>query len=65
MVIDEDQGHSGAIGERQGFERLVSEVGMGRAGIVLSLEAARPGAEQHPMAPAFGDLRGHRYVDFG
>ncbi len=40
-VIDEDQGHSGAIGARQGFERLVSEVGMGRAGIVLSLEAAR------------------------
>lgn len=41
VVIDEDQGHSGAIGDRQGFERLVSEVGMGRAGIVLSLEAAR------------------------
>jgi DNA invertase Pin-like site-specific DNA recombinase len=41
VVIDEDQGHSGAIGERHGFERLVSEVGMGRAGIVLSLEAAR------------------------
>lgn len=40
-VIDEDQGHSGAIGDRRGFERLVSEVGMGRAGIVLSLEAAR------------------------
>lgn len=40
-VIDEDQGRSGAIGDRQGFERLVSEVGMGRAGIVLSLEAAR------------------------
>lgn len=41
VVIDEDQGHSGALGKRQGFERLVSEVGMGRAGIVLSLEAAR------------------------
>jgi len=41
VVIDEDQGRSGAIGDRQGFERLVSEVGMGRAGIVLSLEAAR------------------------
>jgi DNA invertase Pin-like site-specific DNA recombinase len=41
VVIDEDQGHSGAIGGRQGFERLVSDVGMGQAGIVLSLEAAR------------------------
>lgn len=41
VVIDEDQGHSGAVGERQGFERLVSEVSIGRAGIVLSLEAAR------------------------
>jgi DNA invertase Pin-like site-specific DNA recombinase len=41
VVIDEDQGHSGAVGDRQGFEKLVSEVGMGRGGIVLSLEAAR------------------------
>ncbi len=40
-VIDEDQGQSGVNGDREGFERLVSEVGMGRAGIVLSLEAAR------------------------
>lgn len=41
VVVDEDQGHSGAVGDRLGFERLVSEVGMGRAGIVMSLEAAR------------------------
>lgn len=41
VVIDEDQGHSGAVGKRNGFEKLVSEVGLGRAGIVLSLEPAR------------------------
>ncbi|MFQ5976020.1 MAG: recombinase family protein, partial [Candidatus Hydrothermarchaeales archaeon] len=40
-VIDEDLGLSGAWGERQGFQRLVSEVGVGRAGIVLSLEVSR------------------------
>ncbi len=41
VVIDEDLGQSGANGGRQGFERLVREVGMGRAGIVLSLEVSR------------------------
>jgi DNA invertase Pin-like site-specific DNA recombinase len=41
-VIDQDQGHSGAsaVG-RAGFERLLTEGGMGRAGAVLSLEASR------------------------
>src|SRR5512147_2893798 len=41
-VIDQDQGHSGAstIG-RDGFQRLVSEVGLGHAGAVLSLEVSR------------------------
>lgn len=41
-VIDQDQGHSGAsaIG-RDGFQLLVSEVGLGRAGAVLSLEVSR------------------------
>lgn len=41
-VIDQDQGHSGAsaVG-RDGFQLLVSEVGLGRAGAVLSLEVSR------------------------
>lgn len=41
-VIDQDQGRSGAsaVG-RDGFEQLITEVGMGRAGAVLSLEASR------------------------
>jgi DNA invertase Pin-like site-specific DNA recombinase len=41
-VIDQDQGHSGAsaIG-RDGFQLLVSEVGLGHAGAVLSLEVSR------------------------
>jgi len=41
-VIDIDQGHSGAsAADREGFQRLVAEVGMGRAGIVLGLECSR------------------------
>jgi len=41
-VIDCDQGHSGAsVHDREGFQELVAEVGMGRAGIVLGLEASR------------------------
>ena len=42
VVIDQDQGHSGAsAADREGFQRLVAEVGMGRAGIVLGLEVSR------------------------
>jgi DNA invertase Pin-like site-specific DNA recombinase len=42
VVIDCDQGQSGAsAASRDGFQRLVAEVGMGRAGIVLGLEVSR------------------------
>ena len=41
IVIDGDQGLSGADSDREGFQRLVAEVGMGRAGIVLGLEVSR------------------------
>jgi DNA invertase Pin-like site-specific DNA recombinase len=41
-VIDSDLGKSGASsGNREGFQQLVSEVGLGRAGIVLGLEVSR------------------------
>jgi len=41
-VIDSDLGKSGAsAADRQGFQKLVGEVGMGRAGIVLGLEVSR------------------------
>ena len=42
VVIDQDQAHSAAsAADREGFQRLVAEVGMGRAGIVLGLEVSR------------------------
>lgn len=41
VVIDSDQGLSGADRDREGFKHLVAEVGMGRAGIVLGLEVSR------------------------
>jgi DNA invertase Pin-like site-specific DNA recombinase len=41
IVIDEDQGQSAASVGRAGFQRLVAEVGLGHAGIVMSLEASR------------------------
>jgi DNA invertase Pin-like site-specific DNA recombinase len=41
-VIDCDQGQSGAsAADREGFQKLVGDVGMGRAGIVLGLEVSR------------------------
>jgi DNA invertase Pin-like site-specific DNA recombinase len=42
IVIDSDMGHSGAsAADREGFKRLVTETGMGRAGIILGLEVSR------------------------
>jgi DNA invertase Pin-like site-specific DNA recombinase len=42
VVIDSDQGESGASATwREGFQRLVTDVGMGRAGIVMGLEVSR------------------------
>ena len=41
-IIDQDQGHSGASpAGRDGFQALLVEVGLGRAGAVLSLEGSR------------------------
>ena len=41
VVIDHDQGQSGATSDREGFQRLVAEVGLGKAGIVMGLEVSR------------------------
>jgi DNA invertase Pin-like site-specific DNA recombinase len=42
IVIDTDLGQSGASAvDREGFQRLVTEVSLGRAGIVLGLEVSR------------------------
>ena len=42
IVIDSDLGQSGAsAADREGFQHLVTEVSLGRAGIVLGLEVSR------------------------
>ena len=42
VVIDSDLGQSGASAvDREGFQKLVAEVGVGKAGIVLGLEVSR------------------------
>jgi len=42
VVIDCDQGRSGAsAADREGFQHLVGEVGMGHAGVVMGLEVSR------------------------
>lgn len=42
IVIDSDQGESGASSQRRhGFQHLVSDVGMGHAGIVMGIEVSR------------------------
>lgn len=52
VVIDRDLGQSASATDREGFQRLVADVGMGRAGIVLGLEVsrlARNSAEWHRL----------------
>ena len=41
VVIDTDLGQSGASTDREGFQRLVTAVSLGQAGIVLGLEVSR------------------------
>jgi DNA invertase Pin-like site-specific DNA recombinase len=42
VVLDSDLGQSGAsAADREGFQRLVTEVSLGRAGIVLGREVSR------------------------
>ena len=63
IVVDDDQGESGASASwREGFQRLVSDVGLGRAGIVMGLEVSRLGlccmeAATRALAPARDQLR--------
>lgn len=40
-VIDSDLGESGASTTRDGFSKMVAEVGLGRVGIVMGLEVSR------------------------
>jgi DNA invertase Pin-like site-specific DNA recombinase len=41
VVIDSDLGQSGAATDREGFQKLVADVGLGRVGVVLGLEVSR------------------------
>jgi len=42
VVVDTDLGQSGAAAaDREGFQKLVTEVGLGRAGLVMGLEVSR------------------------
>jgi DNA invertase Pin-like site-specific DNA recombinase len=41
-VIDEDLGKTGTVSDgRPGFQQLIAEIGLGKAGLVVSLEASR------------------------
>src|SRR5205085_355305 len=57
-VIDIDQGQSGAsAADREGFQQLVAEVSLGKAGIVLGLECsrlARNSADWHQLLELCG-----------
>ena len=61
-VIDEDLGVSGASAAgRSGFAQLVAQVGMGRVGIVLSLECSRLARNNADWYRLLGAPRGAVY----
>jgi hypothetical protein len=61
-VIDIDQGHSGAsAADREGFQQLVAEVSLGRAGIVLGLECSRLARNSADWHHLLGAPRGAAY----
>ena len=63
IVIDTDLGQSGASAvDREGFQKLVTEVGLGKAGIVLGPGSFAPGTKLHRLAPLVGDLRFDRHA---
>ena len=66
VVIDHDQGQSGAsASEHEGFQRLVADVGLGKAGIVMGFGGLAPGAQLCRLASVAGDLRPEPQPDFG
>ena len=63
-VIDIDQGHSGAsAADREGFQQLVAEVSLGRAGIVLGLECSRLARNNADWHQLLGAMRHDRHPD--
>ena len=61
-VIDTGQGHSGAsAADREGFQQLVAEVSLGRAGIVLGLECSRLARNSADWHQLLGAPRGAAY----
>ena len=57
-----DQGHSGAsTADREGFQQLVAEVSLGRAGIVLGLECSRLARNNADWHQLLGAPRGAVY----
>jgi len=64
FVIDSELGQSGASAvDRQGFQHLVTEVSLGRAGIVMGLEVSRLARNSADWLSAAGDLCPGRYPD--
>ena len=65
-VIDTDLGKSGtSSAERQGFQRLIAEIGLGKAGLVLSLDAsrlARNNRDWHQLLELCSIFGAHRNV---
>ena len=64
VVIDSDLGQSGAsAADREGFQRLVRDVSLGRAGLVMGLEVSRLARNSTDWHRLLETLRADRYLD--
>ena len=66
VVIDQDLGQSGASAvDREGFQCLVAEVGLGHVGLVMGLEVSRKAAQFVGLASSVGIVFPDRNPDSG
>jgi DNA invertase Pin-like site-specific DNA recombinase len=63
IVIDSDLGQSGASSDREGFQRLVTEVGIGACWHRARLGSFASCAQLDGLAPAARDLRADQHID--
>jgi DNA invertase Pin-like site-specific DNA recombinase len=62
-VIDEDLGQSAtSITARSGFQHLIAEIGLGRVGLVLSLDASRLARNNQDWYPFFNCEHGDKTI---
>ena len=64
VTVDSDLGETAtSVADRKGFQKLMTEVSLGRVGLVMGLGGLTLGTQQCGLGQAAGDLRHYRHPD--